>query len=89
MKRVIVIRLSVASLFGALSAVFVGHDYEKWRALGREAFLAEQAHRFDTHMASPSWSSGFAAGLGGLMIIGIYEGIVALGVKLTSGAEAP
>jgi hypothetical protein len=84
MKPLILIRMVAASLVGVLSAVFVAHDYEKWRALGREAFLAEQAHRFDARIASQSSSHLVILVLEAVLIIGLYEGVVVLITKLTS-----
>ncbi len=87
MKLVILIRLFVASLAGVLSALFVAHDYEKWRALGREAFLAEQAHRFDVRIASQSSGAVTMAAVGAVLMIAFYEGVVALITKLTSRSD--
>ena len=86
MKPVVLIRVLVASLVGVLAAWFVDHDYEKWHALGREAFLVEQAHRFDTRMDPPSTSSVVASGICGVLFVAVYEGVVAAITKLTSRA---
>jgi hypothetical protein len=32
----------------------MARDYAKWHALGRDAFLADQANRFDQHIAHPA-----------------------------------
>jgi hypothetical protein len=53
MKSAYVIRFLLAIAFGVLFGQYVQHDYEKWHALGRDAFLSYQGHRFDTYMADP------------------------------------
>ena len=47
-------RLSVAVLLGVSFDLWVSHSYEQWRHLGREAYLASQAQRFDWYMATPN-----------------------------------
>ncbi len=84
MKPAFLIRVFAAASVGVLSAVFVAHDREKWRALGREAFLAEQAHRFDVRIASQSSRSAIMAAVGGVLVIAVYEGVVAAITKLAS-----
>jgi hypothetical protein len=53
MKSAYVIRFLLAIALGVLFGQYVQHDYEKWHALGRDAFLSYQGHRFDTYMAHP------------------------------------
>jgi hypothetical protein len=53
MKLTYVIRFLLAIALGVLFGQYVQHDYEKWHALGRGAFLSYQGHRFDTYMAHP------------------------------------
>ncbi|MDR3799475.1 MAG: hypothetical protein P4K93_15050 [Terracidiphilus sp.] len=48
------IRLLLAIVFGVFLGQYVERDYEKWHALGRDAFLSEQGRRFDTYMAHPT-----------------------------------
>jgi len=54
MKLTYVIRFLLAIAFGVLFGQHVQRDYEKWHALGRDAYLSYQGRRFDTHMAQPS-----------------------------------
>ena len=53
MKLTYVIRFLLAIALGVLFGQYVQRDYEKWHALGRDAFLSYQGHRFDTYMAHP------------------------------------
>jgi len=53
MKREPLGRLVAAVLMGALSGLWVHHDYIKWSTSGREAFIAHERVRFDRFMLSP------------------------------------
>jgi hypothetical protein len=55
MKLTYVIRFLLAIAFGVSFELRVRHDYEKWHALGRDAFLSYQGHRFDTYIAHPGF----------------------------------
>jgi hypothetical protein len=54
MKSAYAIKLFFAVALGVLSGQTLTRDYAKWHALGREAFLAYQANRFDRDMAHPA-----------------------------------
>ena len=49
-----VVRLTVTLVLGALFGLSVHKGHEKWRRLGRTAFLAHESQRFDKYMAGPS-----------------------------------
>jgi hypothetical protein len=74
----------LATLSGILFGAFVAHDYDKWHTLGRDAFLSHQSHRYDVYMASPSAVSSISAAVWTIVIIALYEGAVALVLKLVS-----
>jgi hypothetical protein len=46
-------RLMAVVLIGISFGLHVHHDHAKWRQLGREAFLASEASRFDRVMLTP------------------------------------
>lgn len=54
MKSLYAIKLFFAVALGVLSGQAITRDYAKWHALGRDAFLAYQANRFDRSMAHPA-----------------------------------
>jgi len=54
MKSLYALKLFFAVALGVLSGQAMTRDYAKWHALGREAFLAYQANRFDQDMAHPT-----------------------------------
>jgi len=54
MKSLYALKLFFAVALGVLSGQAMTRDYAKWHALGREAFLAAQANRFDQDMAHPA-----------------------------------
>jgi hypothetical protein len=84
MKSKLIIKFLLLLASGALFGQFVQSDHDKWHRLGREAFLSNQAHRFDLYMANPGIGTKyfvvsvvFALGFGVL-----YEGIAYVGAKL-------
>jgi hypothetical protein len=54
MKSMYGLKLFFAIVLGVLSGQAMARDYAKWHALGRDAFLADQANRFDQHIAHPA-----------------------------------
>jgi len=88
MRLGVIARLVVASLVGVLASWFVAHDYAKWRALGREAFLSFQSRRFDEHIAASSSGTSLTLGILAVAVIAAYEGMVALVLKLLSRPPA-
>jgi hypothetical protein len=84
MRLRILVKMAVAGVIGILSAWFIAHDYANWRALGRDAYLSFHGHIFDTHIATPSSLTGLTAGILAISMIGAYEGVVALVMKLVS-----
>jgi hypothetical protein len=84
MKLHVIVRIAAASLVGVLNSWFVAHDYAKWRALGREAFLTFQSHRFDDYIAAPSSGTSLITGILAVAAIAAYEGLVALVTTLLS-----
>jgi hypothetical protein len=54
MKSAYVFKLFLSLVFGVLMGEYIAWDYARWHLLGRNAFLAYQAHRFDRYMAHPS-----------------------------------
>jgi hypothetical protein len=84
MKLRILVKMAVASVIGISSAWFIVHNYAYWRALGREAYLSFHGHIFDTNIAAPSSATGMTSGIFAIAMIGAYEGVVALVMKLLS-----
>jgi hypothetical protein len=84
MRLRILVKMVVASVIGVLSAWYIVHDYAKWRALGRDAYLSFHGRTFDTHIAATSSVTGITSGIFAIAIIGAYEGVVALVMKLVS-----
>jgi hypothetical protein len=54
MKSLYALKLFFAVALGVLSGQAITRDEAKWHALGRDAFLAYQANRFDRDMAHPA-----------------------------------
>lgn len=69
-----------ATVLGIVVGSMIHRDYATWGTRGREAFLAYQAHRFDTYMVAPL--RGSAGIVGGLLLVlvfcAVYEAIVAV-----------
>lgn len=47
MNRNLVAKGVAVLILGILFASYINHDYEKWRRLGRDAFIAHELERFD------------------------------------------
>jgi hypothetical protein len=78
-------------LLGMLFASYTNHDQQKWRRLGRDAFVTHELARFDRFIARPqpfvvtAFAAFFVAGL----LFGFYEFIVyVLSAVLKSSAPA-
>ena len=54
MNSRLVVRFFVAVASGVLLGELIQLDQAKWHRLGREAFLSNQAFRFDRDIANPS-----------------------------------
>jgi hypothetical protein len=90
MKRDLISKIMSASLLGALFGWFVHHDYVTWKLRGRDAFIAYQARRFDSSMASPGPVLGIVIGMA-LFAIGswvVYE-VIALGLAAAMKGIGP
>ena len=74
----------VATVLAAVCSLLALHDSTKWRGLGRDAFLVHEAARFDKVIASAHPLAGVAVGLMVFVVIGLYEGAVALVSRLLS-----
>jgi hypothetical protein len=77
----------MAILFG----MYIHHDYTSWHMRGKDAFLAHQAHRFDTYMSTPAPVplTTFHALVGAVIAFGLYELIAAALGKMLPSPESP
>ena len=62
-------------VMGLLFGSYIKHDYQKWRRLGRDAFIAHEMERFDRFIAP---RSAFGVAAFGVIILtpfifGLYE----------------
>ncbi len=71
----------LATLFlGVLLGVFLHFRQMRWLGLGREAFLADQGHRFDKFAAYHSAAAMLVAGIiFAAVAVGLYE-LIAAGI---------
>jgi hypothetical protein len=83
MKSKLVIKFLLALSFGAIFGQLVYLDQEKWHRLGREAFLAYQANRFDQHTAAAAGVIIFCA-IFALGLYSLYEGVAFAILKLVA-----
>jgi hypothetical protein len=86
MKSLYILKLFFAVALGVLSGQALTRDYAKWHALGREAFLAAQASRFDRYMAHPAPGALHIVTLTLLMVafVAMYEVASFAGAKCIS-----
>ena len=86
MKSKLIIKFLLLVAYGALCGLAIHGDHLKWHRLGREAFLSNQAHRFDRYMASPGTGIGYLiiCIFSAFCIAALYEGIAFIGAKLFS-----
>ena len=77
-------KLTAGVVLGMLSAWWVHFDYVTWARRGREAFLAHEAMRFDTYMASqrPLVFTVVGALMAVSFFLGVYEVLVFLFSKV-------
>ena len=90
MKNRIISRVISASVFGIIAACAMHIDHAKRGLMGREAFLAKQAARYDRHFAHPE--SLVIDVIACLFLLGIlfaaYELIAFVGAKVLAKANA-
>jgi hypothetical protein len=86
MKSKIVVKFVLALAFGSVLGQFIHMDHEKWLRLGREAFLSDQAIKFDHDMLTPASGVIIFCAIFVLGIFALYEGIAFAAVKLVSRA---
>ncbi|HXY78933.1 MAG TPA: hypothetical protein VEH47_08975 [Candidatus Acidoferrales bacterium] len=87
MKPNLIYKFISAVVLGALFGSYIHHDYVRWAQLGREAFLAHQAARFNQYM-SPPHPIALTVFASTVMIVGalaIYE-VLAFALARMSGA---
>ena len=75
MNRNLFARGLAVLIMGLLFAAYINHDTQRWRRLGRDAFIAHELERFD-HFIAPSDSFGvvfFGAIILVPFIFGLYE----------------
>jgi hypothetical protein len=70
-KRDLTGRTIAILLLAFLFAIYTYRDQRRWNRLGREAFLADQSHRFDRSMATPQ-SLGFILFGDATVFLGIF-----------------
>ena len=84
MRPNILVRLLTSALLGALFGGYIAADRSQWFHLGRDAFLAYQARRFDIYMSRPNTGIGSVV-VTAILAIGlavIYEFVAIAGEKL-------
>jgi hypothetical protein len=86
MKSAYTFKFFLAVALGVLTGEAVTRDYEKWHALGRDAFLANESHRFDRYMAHPGPGAIhiLSATLFFVLAVALYEGFAFAGAKCVS-----
>jgi hypothetical protein len=86
MKSAYVFKLFFVIVAGTFFGQRINADYAKWHALGREAFLAYQGHRFDQYMAHPAPGGLHLAATLLLLVVfaALYEVAAFLGAKCVS-----
>jgi hypothetical protein len=86
MKSAYVFKCFFAVAFGVLFGEYINWDYARWHALGREAYLVYEGHRFDRYMAQPA-PGVLHVIVAMLMVVGLltmYEGAAFLGARCVS-----
>lgn len=86
MKSAYAFKFFLAVALGVLAGEAITRDYEKWHALGRDAYLAYESHRFDRYMAHPGPGAIHILTLT-LVLLGVfavYEGFAFAGSKCVS-----
>ena len=53
MTRNFISRIVAMAVMGILLGLYAHHDFVRWNARGRDAFLAYQSMRFERYMANP------------------------------------
>jgi hypothetical protein len=84
MKSKMVVKFLLALALGAIFGQLAHQDHEKWRSLGREAFLSYQANQFDQHAVASAAGTIIVCSILALGLFALYEGIAFAGVKLIS-----
>ena len=86
MKSAYGFKLFLVIVLGVLSGQGITRDYEKWHALGRQAFLVYQENRFDRYMAHPGPGALRVLSLTILLVAvaALYEGLAFAGAKCVS-----
>ncbi len=73
MNNPLVARILSAIFFAISAGVIVDADYHKWSVLGKEAFMTNEATRFDHYMAHPSSFMPIGMTLFAFMMVAAYE----------------
>lgn len=75
MNRNLFARGLAVVVMGLLFGAYINDDYQKWRRLGRDAFIAHEVERFDRFIVPPSafGVAAFGAILVTSFIFGLYE----------------
>jgi len=86
MKTAYVFKIFFVFVAGVFLGERVNADYSKWHALGRQAFLSYQEHRFDQHIAHLVPGGIHIAGTTFLLLVlaAFYEVAAFLGAKCVS-----
>ena len=66
----ILVRFLLSASFGAVFGSLIAFDYSRRFLVGRDAFLADQARRFDAHASHPIPGIGWILGTA-IFIVGI------------------
>lgn len=78
MKRTKAARVLAVLFLGVLRGVYTHFDQMRWLGRGRDAFLADQGHKFDRIAAYHSSAAMLVAGVILVAVaVGVYELIVA------------
>ena len=87
MNRNLLARGLAVLLMGLLLGAYINHDNQKWRRLGRDAFIAHELERFDRFIAPPN-SSGIAA-FGAIILAPFFFGLYELVVFILTAVLIP
>ena len=84
MKPKMLVKLFFSALMGALFGGSIAVDHSRWFHLGRDAFMANQARRFDMYMSRPSTGVVYvvATAIFAVGLAAIYELVAIAGDKL-------
>jgi len=83
-------RVLAILLLGVVFASYIQHDQQKWRRLGRDAYVAHEMERYDrlTKPGIPAAATAIGAVIVAALVFGLYE-LVVLGLTAILKSAAP